>query len=180
MNSKNIVNIFLFICFFSFLSCSDSPTDSDEINEIKIGALIPLSGNYKNQGDEILAALNCAVEDINKTFTNEKKSTRIKLVYSDTGTEPSSANEEIKSFLSQDIRITIGPLTSSEVIGVKDEINSSNSLLISPSSTLTSLAIADDNIYRVVPDDSKMVEATVDVMWAQGIRTIAMFYLDNA
>jgi branched-chain amino acid transport system substrate-binding protein len=180
VNSKNIVFICLIICSFTFLSCSDSATVTLELEEIEIGALIPLTGEYKNSGMEILAALNCAVEDINKTFTNEKRNTRIKLVYSDTRTEPSSAKEKIQSFLSQDIRIIIGPLTSTEVNGVKDDINSSNSLLISPSSTLTALAVANDNIYRVVPDDSKMVEATVDVMWAQGIRSIAMLYLDNA
>jgi len=150
------------------------------MREVQIGALIPLSGGYGNQGDEILAALNLAVEDTNDAFEDAGRSTRVELVYADTETDPDTARAVMQSYISQDIRITIGPLTSVEVDSLKDRINSSGNVLISPSSTLTSLSIADDNIYRLVPDDSKMVQATVDVMWEQGIRSVAMFYLDNA
>lgn len=181
----NISFLCLLIGLLSILGCDGSDNGSShhesfQINEIQIGALIPLSGDYEDQGDQTLAALNCAMEDINEIFKNDNKNTRIKLVYADTATDPEKANTEIKSFISRGIRIIIGPLTSVEVMGVKDEIDLSNSLLISPSSTLTTLSIAGDNIYRVVPDDQKTVEATVDVMWEQGIRNVAMLYADNA
>ena len=170
----------LLIGFSILLNCTNSSTNPTDLNEILIGALIPLSGDYANQGQEILAALNCAVEDINSEFENNKKTTRIKLIYSDTETDSSIAKVQMESYIAQDIRITIGPLTSVEVNAVKDDINASNNLLISPSSTLTSLSIADDNIFRFVPDDAKTIEATVEVMWDQGIRHLAIFYVDNA
>lgn len=174
----------LFIWFlmgaFLLIQCSDSGTDPTTINEITIGALIPLSGDYANQGNEILAALNLSVEDINASFEKNNKTTRIQLIYADTETDPATANLEMQSFISQDIRIIIGPLTSVEINGVMDAINTSDNLLISPSSTLISLAVANDNIFRIVPNDSKMVEATVEVMWNQGIRSIAILYMDDA
>ena len=181
----NISFLALIIVLLSFPGCGGSDNGSSHkepihVNEMQIGALIPLTGAYGNHGNQILAALNCAIEDINKIFGNDNKDTRIKLVYADTKTDPAKAKAEIKSFISRDIRMIIGPLTSGEVIGVKDEIDLSNSLLISPSSTLTSLSTAYDNIYRIVPDDEKTVEATVDVMWEQGIRNVALFYVDNA
>lgn len=180
MTIKHAIVSILLLIAFSLFQCSDSSTDPEKTNEISIGALVPLSGDYENQGAAILAALNCAVEDINKEFETNKKNTRIKLVASDTETDPITAKTLLASYIAQNIRITIGPSTSVEVNGVKDEIDASDNLLISPSSTLTSLSIADDNIYRFVPDDSKMVDATVDVMWEQGIRSVAMFYVDNA
>jgi branched-chain amino acid transport system substrate-binding protein len=170
----------LIIGVLAIFRCSDSSSNPTEINEISIGALIPLSGDYANQGQEILAALNCAVEDINSEFENNNKMTRINLITSDTETDSNIAKVQMESYIDQDIRITIGPLTSVEVKAVKDDIDASNNLLISPSSTLTSLSIVEDNIFRFVPDDAKTVEATVEVMWDRGIRNLAMFYVDNA
>ncbi len=171
--------IYLFCLFLLLSSCSDNGTNTVETNEIKIGALLPLSGDFESQGSQMLAALNFAVEDVNSEFEESDKNTRIKLVYADTETNPSKALELYRTFIADDIRIIIGPITSTEVMAVKEAIDSSNSILISPSSTLTTLAIAGDNIYRIVPDDSKMVEAVVNVMWEKGIRQAAMFYLDN-
>lgn len=164
--------------FFIWTGCSDSTTNSKESGEITIGALVPLSGEYKNQGDEILAALNFAVADINEQFSDDDKNVQIKLEYLDTKTDSATAKIQLQKLLSQNIRIIIGPLTSVEVLGVKNIIDTSGSIIISPSSTLTSLAM-NDNIYRIVPNDSKMIEATVDVMWNEGIRNLALFHVDN-
>lgn len=169
----------IFLILISFIGCSEKDIPELEINEIEIGALIPLTGAYKNQGDEVLAALNLAVEDINTLFEDDHKNTRIKLVYSDTKTDPAIAKSLMQTYIAQDIRITIGPLTSGEINLLKGDINSSDNILISPSSTLTSLSVANDNIYRFVTDDAKMIEASVAVMWEQGIRKIALFYRDN-
>lgn len=177
---KSFPVLILLVLTLSLFSCSDSGNETIELNEIPVGALIPQTGDFASGGAELLAALNCAVEDINNTFESENKATRIKLVHADTETDSSVAKLQIESFISQGIRITIGPSTSMEVVGIKDQINSSNSIVISPSSTMPELAIADDNIYRAVPDDSQMAEATVEVMWQQGIRNLAVFYLDNS
>ena len=171
--------ILLLLTLFLF-NCSDSGNETIELNEIPIGALIPQTGDFASGGAEILASLNCAVEDINNEFESENKATRIKLVYEDTETSASTAKINAESFISQDIRIIIGPSTSTEVNGVKETIDASNSIIISQSSTTPALAIAGDNIYRAVPDDSQMAEATVEVMWHQGIRNLAVFYLDNS
>ncbi|MBU1099750.1 MAG: ABC transporter substrate-binding protein [Bacteroidetes bacterium] len=176
---RNIAVLCLLITFLLSYGCSDSGNETIELNEISIGALIPQSGDFASGGVEILAALNFAVTDINSVFESENKATRINLVYADTKTDSTTAKLHMESFISQDIRITIGPSTSMEVVGIKDQINSSNNIVISPSSTMPELAVAGDNIYRAVPDDSQMAEATVEVMWQQGIRNLALFYLDN-
>ncbi len=172
--------VILLLLTLFFFNCSDSGNETIELNEIPIGALIPQTGDFASGGAEILASLNCALEDINNEFESENKATRIKLVYADTETNSTTAMLHTGTFISQDIRIIIGPSTSTEVNGVKETIDASNSIIISQSSTTPALAIAGDNIYRAVPDDSQMAEATVEVMWYQGIRNLAVFYLDNS
>lgn len=179
MNSKIILRAGLLIFSTLFWCCSEAGVDPPEINTIQIGALVPLSGAFASQGDEILAAISYAAEDINKSFVEEGKATRIELIYTDTQTDPEIAKIHLNTMITKDIRVVIGPLTSVEVIALKEDVDPSNTIMISPGSTLTSLAIADDNIFRMVTDDAKMAEAVVEVMWDQGIRHLAMLNIDN-
>ena len=62
------------------------------------------------------------------------------------------------------------------VQGVKDYADKNGILLISPSSTAPSLAIAGDNLFRFVPDDRHQAQAISKLMWNDGIRVVVPFW----
>ena len=64
------------------------------------------------------------------------------------------------------------------LLAMADTVNASDSVLISLSSTLSQLSVA-DNIFRMVPDDSHMIEAIVQALSYKGIRHLAVMYIDD-
>ncbi|MDQ3903470.1 MAG: penicillin-binding protein activator, partial [Thermoproteota archaeon] len=100
----------------------------------------------------------------------------IKLVVEDTQSNPSVSLEKLKQLAAKGIKIVIGPATSAAVQGVKDYADKKGIILISPSSTAPSLAIAGDNLFRFVPDDTHQGEAIAKRMWDDGIRTVIPFW----
>ena len=132
---------------------------------IKIGALVPLTGDMNKVGAAMLEALLIAEKDINDSLTAQNSSKQIELVYYDTESSAQTCQEQLDTLIAQDLRFIIGPMSSDELSEIKDSINNSNALLISPSSTSSTLAVADDNIYRFVSSDKDMSTAIAESIW---------------
>jgi ABC-type branched-subunit amino acid transport system substrate-binding protein len=147
------------------------PADGREAN-VKVGALIPLTGTLSTFGESNEAALKIALKDINEHFSKANSTTRIELIVEDTKTDPNIAIEKIKALKSQGVQIVIGPATSAAVSAVKEYADKNGILLISPSSTAPQLSIPNDNLYRLVPDDSHQAQAMAKKMWQDGVRVI--------
>jgi len=71
-------------------------------------------------------------------------------------------------------------MTSAELLAAQETINSSNSMIISSSSTLATLAVADDNIYRFISDDASTAKAITATLQNEGIQNLAILYRDDA
>ncbi|HEX5574210.1 MAG TPA: ABC transporter substrate-binding protein, partial [Nitrososphaeraceae archaeon] len=94
------------------------------------------------------------------------------LLVEDSKTDPVESVHALKRLIDSDVKIVIGPVTSAAVMSVKDYANQHNVILISPSSTSTALSIADDNLFRFVPDDRNQAEFISNKMWNDGVRVV--------
>ncbi|MFC2097778.1 ABC transporter substrate-binding protein [Bacteroidota bacterium] len=177
--SANKLSILLLVLFISFCfsSCKKEIEDPEEYT---IGALLPLTGDSSSDSEEYIEALEIGINQINEQFKQDDINKIFTLLIEDTETNPEIAKIKLVSMLGQGIKAFIGPITSAEIMEVKETINDSESLIISPSSTLVDLAVENDNIFRVVADDSKAADAIVDYMWDNGIRNLALFYRYDA
>lgn len=156
-----------------FAACGDDDTPegvgdggSEETSTVTIGALLPLTGSLSSYGETSEAALQLAVEKINEDGE------RVKLVVEDTGTDAATVLEKIEELHDQGIKVVVGPYASSSVVAVKQYADANGIILISPLSTATSLAVADDNIFRFTPDDDKEGAAVAALAWEDGIRAL--------
>ncbi len=122
--------------------------------EIKIGALFPLTGDLSMFGENNAAALQLAEEDINAFLQEAGLPYRVKVVIEDSETKPDVALQKLQSLYSQGIKFVIGPMASSEVRNLKGFADSNKIIIFSPSSTSPALAIPDDYIFRLVTDDT--------------------------
>jgi len=144
--------------------------------QVTIGALLPITGISSSLGESEGAALKIATKDINEYFSKTHSSIGIKLVIEDSQSNPSISLERLKHLAANGIKIVIGPATSAAVQGVKDYADKNGIVLISPSSTAPSLAIAGDNLFRFVPDDRHQAQAISKLMWNDGIRVVVPFW----
>lgn len=140
--------------------------------EIVVGVLLPLTGDYTEAGQASLAALEVAAEDINRYFTSIGSDYRVRLVVEDTETEPTVALEKLKKLDAQGITMVIGPGSSAEVEAVRTYADEHGIIIVSTMSTAPSLAIPGDNIFRFVPPDTHQADAMAYFLKEDGVAAI--------
>jgi ABC-type branched-subunit amino acid transport system substrate-binding protein len=144
----------------------------NEIKEVPIGLISSLTGAWSSGGISIKIAVEKAQADVNEYFENKNSSLRIRLLVGDSKTDPVASIHAIEKLADSGVRIIIGPATSAAVMSVKDYANQNGIILISPSSTSPALSIANDNLFRFVPDDKNQAEFISNKMWNDGIRVV--------
>jgi len=153
-----------------------APATAFKQQTVTIGALIPMTGISSSLGESEGAGLKIATKDINEYLSKTHSSIGIKLVIEDSQSNPSVSLERLKHLATEGVKIVIGPATSAAVQGVKNYADKNGIVLISPSSTAPSLAIAGDNLFRFVPDDRHQAQAISKMMWNDGIRVVVPFW----
>ena len=106
-NFKNL--IFIFLIIFSIHSHANSEND-----KLKIGVLVPLSGDNKEIGEQIIKATKLALKDINTK--------KIEIYPKDSGSNPTQTLTSASEFLNMGINIVIGPVFY-ESLSYLDEID---------------------------------------------------------
>jgi branched-chain amino acid transport system substrate-binding protein len=79
---------------------------------------------------------------------------------------------KVQSFKAMDISLVVGGRWSSQASAALGYVTENNILLWSPSSTMQTLAIPDDNLYRMCPADRVQAKAVAEMLWTWGIEAI--------
>jgi branched-chain amino acid transport system substrate-binding protein len=146
--------------------------NSHGIKEVPVGLISSLTGAWSSGGKSIRIAVEKAQADVNEYFENKNSSLRIRLLVGDSKTDPVESIRAIEKLDNAGVRIIIGPATSAAVMSVREYANQHDIILISPSSTSPALSIANDNLFRFVPDDKNQAEFISNKMWDDGIRVV--------
>ena len=89
--------VFIFLVIFSIYSNVGS-----EEEKLKIGILVPLSGDNRELGESIIKATRLAIQDINVN--------KLEMYPRDTGSNPTQALKAAKELREMGINIIIGPI----------------------------------------------------------------------
>jgi len=154
------------------LALDNTTQSSDTQSEIVIGALLALTGDGSSLGEATKAALEIAVEDTNKYLASIGSEMRMRLIIEDTKTDPAVALEKLQNLSKEGVRIVIGPGASAEIEAVKAYADENGILLISHASTVSSLAIPGDNVFRFCTDDTYQAAAIANRMRNEGVRVL--------
>ncbi len=93
----------------------------------------------------------------------------LKMTSEDSATSPVIALEKLTALNAKGIGIVVGPETSSNIRNMKGYSDSNNMLLVSCCSSAPALAIPNDSVYRLVPDDSNQGTALSKLIRHEGI-----------
>jgi branched-chain amino acid transport system substrate-binding protein len=158
-------------------ACESDGTGSDS-QEVTIGGIFSLTGNWASLGVTSKAALELAVEDANRyaagrgiTFTADVRDTKL---------DPALALAAVQSLRADGVQLIIGPQSSAELAAIRAYVNANPLMVVSQSSTAGSLAIAGDHIFRFTAADSLEGVASAALMWEDGIRTVVPIWRADA
>ncbi|NPE28700.1 ABC transporter substrate-binding protein [Methanococcoides sp. SA1] len=152
---------------------------TSESEDITIGALLPLTGNLASIGEASQIAIEVSSGDINGYFSGLGSGKNVEVIVKDTKSDPETALEQLKELDEMGISMVIGPQASNEVEAVLEYANENDIILLSTASTAPSLAIPDDNLFRLVPDDINQGFALAKFVREDTITTVIPMYRND-
>ncbi|MEM3427509.1 MAG: penicillin-binding protein activator [Nitrososphaerales archaeon] len=146
-----------------------------------IGVPLPFSGPLASYGKSFADAIAMAVDEINAMLQSAGSATRFEVATADTETTAAGALKAMQNlYQTKAIQVSVGPLTTSEVMGVKQFVDQNKIVVIAPASTGLAAAIPDDYIFRVVdPPDNFQGAALAQYVKSRGITNVIVAYRDD-
>lgn len=151
--------LYLFASLLFAPACGDSGQTISPVPNLKIGLLLPKSGAGQSVGESSEAAANRALQAVNNYLASTGTTLKAELVIKDTETNPDRALAQLKALYAEGVRLVVGPFASANAAAVLDYANQNGIVLLSPASQASSLAIPDDNLFRLVPGDGNQAAA---------------------
>ena len=142
--------------------------DMGLLGNVKVGNLVPLSGELTVRGPAALAAANLSAGEFNNLLDSmEDERWRLDLFTVDAGSDPDAALRAAQLIRSMGITALVDHGDGAKA--VKEYADGSNMLVISCCSTAPDLAISGDSLYRVMPDDTNEAAALSALLEHNGI-----------
>jgi branched-chain amino acid transport system substrate-binding protein len=160
----------------------DSSEQLIEYHVIAFGALLDLSGPLSSIGKSCEAVLETAIADFNQNIKNATADQPVfeaQCITYDTKSDSQLALDSLRQLRAQGIRFVIGPTSSAEASAIKSYADDNGMILISPASTVPSLAIAGDSLYRFTVDDTHQGKILPEFMKQAGIKTLVSIYRND-
>jgi branched-chain amino acid transport system substrate-binding protein len=171
--------IALLVAALAFQSCKKSKKVT-LTKAVKIQSLFTLTGNGNTLGITSSAAVQLAVDDVNKYLADKGLDYSIGVNVTDTKHTADFATAQFSQAKADSVSFIIGPQSSSELAAIKPLADQSNIIVISQSSTAGSLAIAGDAIFRFCPSDKIEGAASANTIYADGKTALVTVALDDA
>jgi len=147
--------------------------------DIKIGALLPLTGDGASYGEAISGAVNLAVDAVNaKGGIGGRK---LVVIYEDTQINPEMAVSAARKLIDVDkVSVIVGPLSSTEAMAVAPIAEQNKVILISPSATSSDFSRAGDYVFRTIVSDVYDGTAMADYASGKGYKKVGVVYQNDA
>ena len=162
---------------FVFPACSKKQLES---KEIKIGAVLPLTGSAAIWGENAKMGMELALAEINNA--SDLRGKKLRILYEDSQSLPSIAVSALQKLISTDhVTIVIGDIASSSVLAMAPIAEKQKVVLLSPGASNPDISYAGDYIFRNWQSDA--LEGDIDARFAYNklqCRRVAILYVNNA
>jgi len=167
-----LMAILAFSILFSTCQKEQYDEKNQSVSELRIGALLALSGDGSLFGTSAAVSIRLGQQDINAWLNAISKEVTVSVTIVDTRTDTAVALEQLRNFYQKGIKYIVGPTTSAELAALKPFADSHGMILVSPSSIAASLAIPNDNIFRFVTSDLMQGQAMSALLLEDSVKAI--------
>lgn len=175
-NKKMLYIILSYMAFLGACTISqkDEPLFANQ-NTIQIGLLLSET-NPSNLQKQYLAAAQLAQEDFNQRQIQNHAPLRMELVKGTLSQNPDETFIHVKELRAKGVHFVVGPAESQNVIAIKEFAQANQMLVISNASTAPTLALEDDNIFRLVPNDTFQASLLAKQMRDDGMTELLIMH----
>ena len=147
---------------------------------LRIGILLPASGEGASIGQSARAAVRVAVEQANAA--GGVNGHPVELVVRDEGTDSAAASMSLKQLIDAQVDVVVGPASSNITMSLVPSIASDDVVACSPSASALALDAFPNRslLFRTIASDSLQAEAMAQVIEQTGERSAAIAYVDDA
>lgn len=147
---------------------------------VRIGALLPITGDGSNDGADIRITVDLAEAHFNDYLEENGADWRLEILIEDTATSPDVALEKISGLNAMGVNAIVGTYSSGELQNVMGFAESNDMILISYASGAESLAIEGDGVFRFVPSGPYESLAIAKYLNEIGVTTMVPIWRDDA
>ena len=162
------------------LAGSNTATLCNSGKTITIGELLDLSQGLSDQGKKAQDSSRIAITDINSALTASNCNLKFAIQISDYALSNTQALSDLQAFSASGISVVVGPLNSGAAQAILTYANNNHIVLISPSSTSPTLAIAGDYLFRTAPNDAAQGAADGRMLWDRGAKAVIIIERHDA
>lgn len=174
-------SFFLASCIVLSMLVSFQAVAQDEVETVVLGVAQPFTGPLGSFGTDFSKGIELAVEQMNAELESAGVNIRFEIASQDTEGTPEGAARAVQTIVqTTGAQVIVGPLTTSEVLGVKQFADDNNIVIVAPASSGLPGAIPDDNIFRVMyPPDNFAAKAFAEIATLRGYENIAILHMDD-
>lgn len=157
-------------------------SEGGDNNTIKVGVLLPFSGNIASYGDSTLKGIRCAAgqadgcSDIPKKFSD---SFSVELIVKDAGSTPETIASQIEELDALNVSAIIGPMSASLADAAATKAQSLH-IPVFPITQKTDLMKNGDYVFQMGFEVMTQMNLLVREARAKGVKSFAVFYPENA
>lgn len=148
---------------------------------LKLGAVLPFTGDLAAFGPGIFAGADLAVDDINAA--GGVLDGDVELLRGDSATDPAESSNVVERFISsENVDGIIGPAGTDQVLlGAFDPVIDGGRLLCTPSATAAALSVKEDDgyVFRTTPSDQFQSRLLAQKISGEGHETVAIIFRDD-
>ncbi len=147
-------------------------TQNNDKEVVKVGVILPLTGELGNFGKTVLNGINLNLEKYNRKS--------VKLVVEDSKGNPKNAVSSIEKLISQDVKFIIGSLTSGATLAINPLSKKNKIFLISPTASTPDLSNSNPYFFRVWQSDNYDGQVAARFSYNElGLKEMNIFYMNN-
>lgn len=174
--------LIVLLCLVALLLMSGVIAAQDaEPTVYTLGVAQPFTGPLGSFGTDFTKGIDLAVEQMNAVLEAAGSNIRFETASADTEGTPDGAARAVQTIVqTTGAQVIVGPLTTSEVLGVKQFADENNVIIVAPASSGAAGAIPDDNIFRVIyPSDNFAAKAFAQIAASRGYQNVAILQMDD-
>jgi branched-chain amino acid transport system substrate-binding protein len=177
---KRVFTILLIAVVLVVFSGATLAQDDQPVTYV-LGVVQPFTGPLGSFGTDFSKGIELAVNQMNEQLAAANSNIQFEIASADTEGTPEGAANALQTVVqTTGAQVIVGPLTTSEVLGVKQYADENGIVIVAPASSGLAGSIPDDNIFRVMyPPDNFAARAFAAIASERGYENIAVLQMDD-